>query len=657
MKMRSLSVALILFASSCVQLANAEAVPLPFLKLPPSTTKLQQARTLVGADKVFEKGYQGEGTSVVIIDSGVRSDTRQFVGRIATEVCVQLPNEKYCPNNLELVEGPGASEPIIEASGQPAIHGTLTASAVLEFAPQARIIPIRTSGSAASRNAMDWVVKNAIKYNIAAVSMSWGGFGQGARSPSYCQNLDEHPYFAKLLEAGIAPVASSGNDGWLSMMLGPACDSLAVGVGAVEPDTGKISIYSNTDSRLKLLAPTGFEVATISADKSQKELWFDSFTGTSASAPVVAAMFAIGKSLRPDLEISSMLEIARETADRVDDIYVKDLRRVRFDKFVESLLNFKFPIDPKVAPISSLDKSCTPTGSLKTFPAVNSLYPANSPYYEFDDGGTMIRDDLHPGFYDIGLSYNLYRSSDCLYAELSMKSDPSRVWVSRISHSKQGFNRFHIVVPKFVDWFNSAVLLRLALVDQNGNFSKVTTFEWPAYYFAPRAVVESLVANNWNMNHMYPELNGVAQIPILTEKFVTSSEVSRVELETKTAIDKAVADAKVEAEAVAKIAQDKAVADAKAVAETAAKIEKESAASELSAANAALADAQKVNREQQAQLNAVEAQFKNLFDSVSVIQGQLSILSAKLSTSLSGQKTANAKIKKICAAKPKPKGC
>jgi hypothetical protein len=275
---------------------------------------------------------------------------------------------------------------------------------------------------------------------------------------------------------------------------------------------------------------------------------------------------------------------------------------------------------------------------LKTFPAVNSLYPANSPYYEFDDGGTMIRDDLHPGFYDIGLSYNLHRSSDCLYAELSMKSDPSRVWVSRIAHSKQGFNRFHIVVPKFVDWFNSAVLLRLALVDQNGNFSKVTTFEWPAYYFAPRAVVESLVANNWNMNHVYPELNGVAQIPILTEKFVTSSEVSRVELETKTAIDKA-------------------VADAKAVAETAAKIAKESAETELAAANAALVDSQKVIREQQAQLSAVEAQFKNLFDTVSVIQGQVSLLNAKLSTSLSGQKVANAKIKKICAAKPKPKGC
>jgi hypothetical protein len=219
-----------------------------------------------------------------------------------------------------------------------------------------------------------------------------------------------------------------------------------------------------------------------------------------------------------------------------------------------------------------------------------------------------------------------------------MKSDPSRVWVSRISHSKQGFNRFHIVVPKFVDWFNSAVLLRLALVDQNGNFSKVTTFEWPAYYFAPRAVVESLVANNWNMNHVYPELNGVAQIPILTEKFVTSSEVSRVELETKTAIDKA-------------------VADAKAVAETAAKIAKESAETELAAANAALVDSQKVIREQQAQLSAVEAQFKNLFDTVSVIQGQVSLLNAKLSTSLSGQKVANAKIKKICAAKPKPKGC
>jgi hypothetical protein len=53
----------------------------------------------------------------------------------------------------------------------------------------------------------------------------------------------------------------------------------------------------------------------------------------------------------------------------------------------------------------------------------------------------------------------------------------------------------------------------------------------------------------------------------------------------------------------------------------------------------------------------VEAQFKILSDSVNAIQGQVSQLNSKLAAALAGQNRANAKIKKICAAKPKPKGC
>jgi hypothetical protein len=123
--------------------------------------------------------------------------------------------------------------------------------------------------------------------------------------------------------------------------------------------------------------------------------------------------------------------------------------------------------------------------------------------------------------------------------------------------------------------------------------------------------------------------------------------------------------AKQEAEAkaaVVKAAADKAAAELKAKQEADAKAAADKAALakaqfELVAANAALADAQKVNRELQTQLNSVEAQFKLLSDSVSVIQGQVSQLNSKLAAALAGQNAANAKLKKVCSAKPKPKGC
>ena len=125
--------------------------------------------------------------------------------------------------------------------------------------------------------------------------------------------------------------------------------------------------------------------------------------------------------------------------------------------------------------------------------------------------------------------------------------------------------------------------------------------------------------------------------------------------------------AKQEAESAAKAAAElkaKQEADAKAAAELKAKQDAAAdkaalakAQSELAAANAALADSQKVNREQAARITSFEEQFKVLSESVATVQNQLSQLNSKLVAALSGLNTANAKIKKICAAKPKPKGC
>ena len=122
---------------------------------------------------------------------------------------------------------------------------------------------------------------------------------------------------------------------------------------------------------------------------------------------------------------------------------------------------------------------------------------------------------------------------------------------------------------------------------------------------------------------------------------------------------KAAADlkAKQDAEAAAKAAAElkaKQDAESKAAAEMAALTK---AQSELAAANAALADSQKINRELQSQLSAIESQFKLLSDSVTVIQGQVSQLNSKLGAALMSLNTANAKLKKVCSAKPKPKGC
>ena len=134
---------------------------------------------------------------------------------------------------------------------------------------------------------------------------------------------------------------------------------------------------------------------------------------------------------------------------------------------------------------------------------------------------------------------------------------------------------------------------------------------------------------------------------------------------------KAAAELKAKQEAEAKVAAElkaKQEAEAKAAAELKAKQEAEAktaadkaalanAQSELAMANAALADAQRVNREQASKINSLEEQFRTLTESVSALQSQISELNSKLVAAGATQKALNTKLKKVCSAKPKPKGC
>jgi hypothetical protein len=127
------------------------------------------------------------------------------------------------------------------------------------------------------------------------------------------------------------------------------------------------------------------------------------------------------------------------------------------------------------------------------------------------------------------------------------------------------------------------------------------------------------------------------------------AETKAAELKAKQAAEEKLAAEKLEAEIKAK--QE---ADAKAAADKAALLK---AQADLAAANASLAAAQKTNRDLAAQLTALEGQFLVMSDSISTIQTEVLTLNTKLTSALKSLNTANAKIKKICSAKPKPKGC
>ena len=151
---------------------------------------------------------------------------------------------------------------------------------------------------------------------------------------------------------------------------------------------------------------------------------------------------------------------------------------------------------------------------------------------------------------------------------------------------------------------------------------------------------------------------GTALKTAIEEKSKLEKDLNNLRVQSALMAKEAEAAAKAAAELKAKQeAEAKAAAELKARQETEAKAALAQAQFELAAANAALADSQKVNSEQTARINSLEEQFRALSELVSASQNQITQLNSKLLAALAGQNAANAKLKKVCSAKPKPKGC
>jgi subtilisin family serine protease len=325
------------------------------LVLPTNHDRLDVARKQVGADWTIAQGYTGKGVSVVVMDEGTQADHVQLSGRIIQEVCTstegQTNSRLICPGGKKLDVGIGAAEYTKNSDGTPyqwADHGTMVSSGILEFAPDVRIISIKSHGDHLA--ALDWVIANAIKYNIASVNMSFGG-NYNERDYVTCSDdpgvADWKSKFEELRKLGVAPVAAAGNDGRVNQISHPGCQKSAVSVGAVTP-ADKVIQYSNVSSDITLLAPTEYETATVPQKIGKTDSWTDGqngtapfFGGTSAATPVVSALLAIGKSVAPSLNMDQIIAAAVETGTVVDDRVVKGLKRVQFDKFVQKLLGQK----------------------------------------------------------------------------------------------------------------------------------------------------------------------------------------------------------------------------------------------------------------------------------------------------------------------------
>jgi hypothetical protein len=173
--------------------------------------------------------------SIAVIDVGTNSSL--FTNAIATEVCI-ISSYK-CPNGKLFMEGPGAAN-ISVTTNKEINHGTQMLSVVTMVNPSAKVIPIRIAGINPNgilgfyslddvKAALDWVITNRVKYNIAVVSLSQGRIFANCKVPT-----DMAAQIATLKASQVPVITAAGNNANRTTVMAPACLTDTVAVGATD---------------------------------------------------------------------------------------------------------------------------------------------------------------------------------------------------------------------------------------------------------------------------------------------------------------------------------------------------------------------------------------------------------------------------------------
>jgi subtilisin family serine protease len=283
---------------------------------------------------IYRSTYDGTGTSVAIIDSGVDYNHPRLGGGGFPNTKVIGGRDFGDDDNNPIPEGNAHGTACAGiAAGAPGTSGDYIGG----VAPNAKVYALKiTSGASGSAfdadiiAAWDWCVshKNDDPANpILVISTSFGG----DRYTSGCDVLQSSYFTAanNAVAAGITVLASSGNEGYCTALASPACISSVISVGAVydsgyasstsfcveelscvskspsgscfsgwthsEPvQADRVTGYSNTSGFLDLLAPShrAYTTDIVGADGYSGGDYDSAFGGTSAACPYAAGAVA-----------------------------------------------------------------------------------------------------------------------------------------------------------------------------------------------------------------------------------------------------------------------------------------------------------------------------------------------------------------------------
>jgi len=285
---------------------------------------LNESVPLIRADQAWVQGFDGTGSVVAVLDTGVDKQHPFLAGKVINEACYS--GNGNCPNGTDTQLGPGAGVPCTFAPGG-CRHGThvagIAAGAGATFSGVARggqVMAIQvfskftgTDCNGAGENpcalaytsdliaAMEHVYEFRAQYRIAAVNMSLGGAVYSSSAQCDADNAPTKAIIDTLRSVGIATVVAAGNNGATNGITDPACISSAISVGSTTK-TDAISSFSNSAAFLSLLAPGSSILSSVPGGG------FAFFSGTSMASPHVAGAWAVVKQKSPQASVAAVLD-------------------------------------------------------------------------------------------------------------------------------------------------------------------------------------------------------------------------------------------------------------------------------------------------------------------------------------------------------------
>ena len=184
--------------------------------------------------------------SIVIIDTAVNTSLPELKDRVVHEVC--MVQTGTCANGKTYAEGPGAANLLPTQTYTGGFeHGTVMSLVAAQINPNVRIVFIRVAGTLSNGSmgsftdvsvtrALSWVSANKDKYNIVAVSSSFGHTVYNKTNP-YCPIKSTHKeligHMDSLIARGVAVMFAAGNNRDKLRVNFPACIPQAIAVSAI----------------------------------------------------------------------------------------------------------------------------------------------------------------------------------------------------------------------------------------------------------------------------------------------------------------------------------------------------------------------------------------------------------------------------------------